>query len=504
MIALALKSTMLVLAAWATMPLVARRSAAERHAVWLAFFCGLLLLPLLENRAPVVATLPVLPLAMAEVVEQPGPALAVSQTRPAPNDLGWLWPIGTAMVVSYQLLGLVLLTWRYRNANPAPGAARWRRVRILESGQCLVPMTWGFFRPRILLPLSAREWTTERRRMVLIHELTHVRRSDVLAQWLGNLVCALYWWNPVVWKAAGRMQQEREKACDDAILRKGNTAVRYSQHLIDVARGASPAAALGMATQLEARIRAALDGGISRRGLTVWAGAAVAILAVAMVIPVAGTRLAAQANGGRLQGSVLDPSGGAIPDATVLLIKPESKGQEITRTGPDGRYAFPMLPEGKYAVEVRSKGFAVYHGDVTIQTGRSHEENLALSVGRVQETLVILSKRPPVQNTGQPVRTPQRIRIGGNVQATKLLRVVNPVYPVALRDQGVEGTVLLEGVIGIAGKLLSLRSLNSLVHPGLTKAALDAVGQWEYQPSLLNGQPVEVVTAITIGFRLDE
>lgn len=192
----------------------------------------------------------------------------------------------------------------------------------------------------------------------------------------------------------------------------------------------------------------------------------------------------------------------AVPDATVLVTGPDTLRQEITRSGPDGRFDFPLLREGKYAIEVRARGFAIYRGAATVEAGRSLEENLSLGLGRVQENIDVVGKKPSVQNTGQPVGAPRRIRVGGNVQATKLLRMVKPPYPAELQALGIEGTVLLEGVIGINGKLLSMRRLNTLVHPELTKAALAAVNQWEYQATLLNGQPAEVVTTITVNFRL--
>jgi protein TonB len=66
----------------------------------------------------------------------------------------------------------------------------------------------------------------------------------------------------------------------------------------------------------------------------------------------------------------------------------------------------------------------------------------------------------------------------------------------------VEGTVVMRAVISTAGALLNLEVVNTDVDPRLAKAALDAVGQWVYQPTLLNGQPVEVVTTITLDFRL--
>jgi protein TonB len=99
-------------------------------------------------------------------------------------------------------------------------------------------------------------------------------------------------------------------------------------------------------------------------------------------------------------------------------------------------------------------------------------------------------------------RTPQKIRVGGSVQATKMVKMVRPSYPEGLKAQGVEGDVLLEAVISKEGKLLNVRSLNTNVNPDLVAAAVDAVKQWEYQPTLLNGEPVEVITTIHIGFHL--
>ena len=72
-----------------------------------------------------------------------------------------------------------------------------------------------------------------------------------------------------------------------------------------------------------------------------------------------------------------------------------------------------------------------------------------------------------------------------------------------LQQLGIEGAVLLRAVISVDGSLLNLEVANTDVNAGLAKAALDAVKQWRYQPTLLNGQPVEVVTTITVDFRLE-
>ncbi len=90
------------------------------------------------------------------------------------------------------------------------------------------------------------------------------------------------------------------------------------------------------------------------------------------------------------------------------------------------------------------------------------------------------------------------------MQASKLIKKVDPVYPADLGQQGITGTVMLRAVISTTGEMLNPEVINTTVNPGLAQAALDAVRQWRYQPTLLNGQPVEVVTNIDVTFELDQ
>jgi len=88
------------------------------------------------------------------------------------------------------------------------------------------------------------------------------------------------------------------------------------------------------------------------------------------------------------------------------------------------------------------------------------------------------------------------------VQAAKIVRQVTPVYPPLARQTRISGIVRLEAVISLNGSIESLQVMSG--HPLLTRAALDAVRQWVYQPTLLNGEPVEVVTQIEVNFKLAE
>ena len=108
---------------------------------------------------------------------------------------------------------------------------------------------------------------------------------------------------------------------------------------------------------------------------------------------------------------------------------------------------------------------------------------------------------PPVKEAPKPV-VPQRIRVGGNVQAARLVRQPKPVYPPLARQARIQGTVRFNAIIGRDGTIQNLQLVNG--HPLLVPSAQDAVKQWVYQPTLLNGEPVEVITIIDVNFTLSQ
>ena len=97
---------------------------------------------------------------------------------------------------------------------------------------------------------------------------------------------------------------------------------------------------------------------------------------------------------------------------------------------------------------------------------------------------------------------PQRIRVGGNVQVANLVTKVNPVYPPLAKQARISGVVHLAAVISKDGTIQDLKVISG--HPLLIPAALEAVKQWVYQPTLLNGEPVEVSTQIDVNFTLSQ
>jgi protein TonB len=119
----------------------------------------------------------------------------------------------------------------------------------------------------------------------------------------------------------------------------------------------------------------------------------------------------------------------------------------------------------------------------------------------MQNILGITTPQPPPAQRSKPAQ-PQRIRVGGIVSAARLIYQPKPEYPQLARMARTEGAVELEAIIGKDGTIEELRVLRG--NPLLVHAALEAVRQWRYQPTLLNGEPVEVVTEITVNFKLAE
>jgi len=109
---------------------------------------------------------------------------------------------------------------------------------------------------------------------------------------------------------------------------------------------------------------------------------------------------------------------------------------------------------------------------------------------------------PPPPPAVKKVETPQRIKVGGNVQSAMIIRKPPPVYPQLAKSARVSGVVHLAAVISKDG---TIQELHSLGGPALLiQAAMDAVKQWVYRPTMLNGEPVQVETTIDVNFTLNQ
>jgi beta-lactamase regulating signal transducer with metallopeptidase domain len=349
-IELTLKGIMILAAAGLLSVGLRNASAASRHAVWSLALGALLLLPVLTWAVPAwrVAILPALPAQVAEntslntetsdaVAERlplalPGQAAIGATVAPqfesasaplATAPPAWplntaqiallIWAAGAMLVLARLLLGTLRMRRITRDAERLidyPWSMLMNRLRgqldirdhvaIYVSAEVAMPMTWGVLIPVIVLPPESSAWSGEWRRVVLLHELAHIKRRDCLTQMLAHLACAIYWFNPLVWVAARQLRVERELACDDCVLEVGTWASEYANYLIEIAQtfeAVEPVTpvAVGMAcSQLENRVRAILDPQLNRRRLSRRRKATFAVVMASALWPLAALQATSQ------------------------------------------------------------------------------------------------------------------------------------------------------------------------------------------------------------------
>jgi TonB family protein len=529
-------ATIVLTAAFLAGRLLRRAPAAWRHFLWTAALAGLLVLPAMVRGLPRwnFETVPSAAAADAVTVTQSTPARAAAPPR-AWNPVLLAWLAGCVLAAGRLAMGRLRIAWMVRHAaraswaQEAMNAAGGHGVRVLESAAAPTALAVGIWRPLVVLPAGAGAWPAARLRAALLHELMHVRRRDLAAQGIAQAACCLYWFLPLAWLAARQQRREREQACDDAVLGRGMTAHDYAGHLVDSVRALrgrrSGAMAMAEPSLLELRVRALLDAGRDRRPLNRRAALAMVAVLALVLLPLAAVTVHAQAApahpsepvsapaadppepqadaAGALSGTVEDPSGARVPGCAVKALNLDDSSREaVTTAGAAGEFRFASLPAGHYSLEVRAAGFKPFAVKAAVPPNGSPVVNARLTLGDISEVVTVSAARASTARAAEAPSGPARIRVGGMVQPSKLVYKVPPVYPEELKAKGVTGTVRLVGIVTKQGLLDGLHVVNTDVDPGLAAAALEAASHWMYQPSLLNGEPVAVLTNIDITFEL--
>ena len=258
-----LRASLIVLTIALVLRALRIKSAAAQHAVWTGVLFVMMLLPAWIAWGP-KAGVPVLP-AQPEVVTSAGPvienapeAAVVLETleAPAARPLAWNWE---AVFLGVYLLGAAVLLLRL-----AVGTIRANR---LTSISCASPVTVGFLRPRIILPVCVVDWPQAQLDAVLTHEREHVHRRDPLFQWLALFNRAVFWFHPVAWWLERKLSALAEEACDDAVLERGHDPHEYSECLLELARTVQRAG-----TRVNVVAMAMPGGGLPQRIKTIIAG----------------------------------------------------------------------------------------------------------------------------------------------------------------------------------------------------------------------------------------
>lgn len=232
-------------------------------------------------------------------------------------------------------------------------------------------------------------------------------------------------------------------------------------------------------------------------------GLAAVAIAFAAVVAVPGAVLRLQsAQAQNLEGSVYDASGAVLPEVALTLH--DSTDQTLTAfTDAEGHFLFPNVAAGTYVLEAKLRGFKALKQEFTLTDAKDWDRAVTLQVGTLQETISVKANRVAAGPAAAAPAQPTRLRVGGNLRAPRKLVDVKPVYPTSMREAGREGQVSLEAIVGTDGAVHSVRVLGAHVHPDFAIAASDAVRQWRFSPTLLNGEAIEVVMDVSIDFSLE-
>lgn len=303
-----------------------------------------------ETREATVTSEAESPIVVQPIVESPN---VEQQQFHASSWVFGVWMIGCLLFLVQFAMGLARISrilksakliteqvW-HRLATEAMSKLGFQRtVTLQESTVEIGPLTGGLIRPFVLLPAGCDTWSNDLRRVVLLHELAHAKRRDILSLWWSRLVGAVLWFHPLVWLVIRQLRFEQERACDDLVLAAGTRPSVYSQHLVEIASTyrcpkwtAATAMTMAAKSQLEDRVRCVLADNRNRRVMRTGTALAIGMLLVglATTVATAGRVIVRDANGKTIA-TLQIPDGGSvtIEDDKAGSAKPLA---ETTRDG---------------------------------------------------------------------------------------------------------------------------------------------------------------------------
>lgn len=241
------QTSLVALCAWLLVSLLRRHSARLRHAIWfcasLKFLIPFSLLASLGEHLKSYALVGELPGVAAtyqsdivELIVAPA-ARAMPDAEPGvpwPAVFGIIWSLGAGALLARWFMRWWHIRAIVRAASPADFAAP---IPVRISSTLREPGVVGVLRPVLVLPAGIEHrLTAEQMQAIVAHELCHVRRRDNLTAAIHMLVEAAFWFFPLVWWIGARMLDEREKACDEAVVRSGNDPRTYAEGILKVCK----------------------------------------------------------------------------------------------------------------------------------------------------------------------------------------------------------------------------------------------------------------------------
>lgn len=222
------------------------------------------------------------------------------------------------------------------------------------------------------------------------------------------------------------------------------------------------------------------------------------VLAVVAIWQVPGV---VQTGPGTIEGRVADTSGAVLPGVTVTVSAPAPAAPRSVLSNARGQFELAQLSAGEYGLTLSLPGFRTARGSVTVKPGSKSAVTFEMAIGSLAEQVNVRAPAPvavsqPPAPTGVNVGTP--IRVGGSIREPRKIYDVKPVYPAEANASGLEGDIYIEAVITREGNVAGARVVQGV--PLLNAAALEAVRQWRFTPTTLNGVPTDVSMTVRVSF----
>ncbi len=478
-----------------------------------------------------------------------------------PGAATWLTPARAALVIAvagivmrlaWLFYGIITLARFSRAASdiPSPSAATDIEAALQISPRYVRqtgsrgPWTFGCLRPTVALPADFDALAPEFQRAVICHELLHIKRRDIACAFVEELAIATLWFHPWMWLVRARIRVTREQVVDSRVVAMLDNRDDYVRCLVDLSgHDLAPhfsQAGAGMLRPRELRTRVDAifqEVHMSRLRVAVAAFGFVAVTITTGFVAVAAMPLRA----------VLPPT----PDVAsgmnrILPSQPQRAAQAPTATAAPRKQVNRVYPEyPQDALEAGIKGVVVVDitvnaaGDVSTagvvsgpQALRASAFKAALAMKytpgpsvtamqitfeyvltgttwgvKIGEALPNIGLRPIPRNADAvapaPTTNPDATgayRIGNGLMPPKKMKDVPPAYPAAAQEARVQGVVIMEARVDEQGNVSDVRVLRSI--PLLDEAAVDAVKQWQYTPTLMNGVAVPIMMTVTVSFTL--
>lgn len=547
--------TLIVLVCAGLPRLVGLRSPGVQYAFWRTLLVVCLLLPIAQ------------PWQTAEMAFMPGPSQPpppVSATappsQPAPAAAGFDWVAAARIVIltgiaarlAWIALGMVRLRrMRKRVDGAATGFEDLQqtissRAPILWSSEVRHPVTFGVLKPVVLLPVALKTADLAAQRAVVAHELHHVKRRDwgwVVAE---EMIRSAFWFHPAMWWLVSRVQLARETVVDELSILATNARRTYLDTLLAFADDTGFASSPAFSARRHLFHRVML---LSKEGemssIRVAVGSCVLVLALGAsawgaveAFPLHGDwreppAVAQQAPrdqkpvASRIDIDFVDAELRAVlrsfesASGLKIIIDPEVQGRVniLMHDVPWDQALDRVLRSQKLGYTV--EGNAIRIVPLESVGGRQSQQQRDRLREAARQVMVFSPKPQPPPPAPEPqgsvmefspaptggaaydalIDLLKPVRIGGGFKAPMKIRDVKPVYPPIAQSARVQGVVILEVVIDAGGSVVDARILRSI--PLLDQAAFDAVKQWEFTPTLMNGMPTPVMMTVTVNFKLD-